>query len=145
MGLQAKPLQLNTADAGFDLGRVVVVVAHGHTHAALGNAQIQRLVQALPAVLDQRVQAGHAQVGAAVLHIGGHVGGAHQHHAHLGLVGGQDQLARFFGIFEHLDARGFEQRQGFIKDASFGQGQGDHGVSRRAASRETRAPSRGSE
>jgi hypothetical protein len=44
-------------------------------------------------VLDQHVLAGHAEVGAAVLHVGRHVGGAHEHDAHVGLVGRQDQLA----------------------------------------------------
>jgi hypothetical protein len=41
--------------------------------------------------------AGHAQVGAAVLHVGGHVGGAHQHHAHVGPVGARMSLRLFSG------------------------------------------------
>ena len=84
-------------------------------------------------MLDQDVAPGHAKVGTAVLHIGRHIAGTHQHDAHVGLVGGQDQLAGGFGVFEHLDAGGLQQRQGFFKDTAFGEGQGDggtgHGVS----------------
>eukprot|EP01034_Spumella_vulgaris_P030623 gene30624-37867_t len=39
-------------------------------------------------MLNQRVQARHTQVSTAVFHISGHVTGAHQDHAHVGLVGG---------------------------------------------------------
>src|SRR3989338_4477362 len=94
------------ARALLDSTLVVEVVAHGNAHAALGNLQVQRLVQPLATVFDQGVLAGHADVGTAVFHVGGHVGGTHQHHAHVGLVGGQDELARLFGVFQHLDARG---------------------------------------
>ncbi len=73
-------------------------------------------------MFDQRVPAGHAEVGTAVLHVGRHIGGTHQHHTHTGLVGREDELARGFRVFQHLDARGREQRQGFIEDAAFGQG-----------------------
>ena len=72
---------------------VIEVGTHGHAHAALRDLQVQRLVQALAAVLDERVFAGHAQIGAAVLDVGGHVAGAHQDHTHLSMVGGQDQFA----------------------------------------------------
>ena len=90
----------------FDRRGVVEVGAHRHADAALGNLQIQRLVQTVAAMLQQRVFAGDAQIGAAVLHVGRHIGGAHHQHPHVGLVGGQDQLARFFGVFQHLDAGG---------------------------------------
>jgi hypothetical protein len=43
----------------------------------------------------------------------------------MGLVGGQDQFTRSLGVFEHLNACGFEQRQGFVKDTSFGQSKRD--------------------
>jgi ABC-type glucose/galactose transport system permease subunit len=88
-------------------GGVVEVGAHGHAHAALGDLQVQRLVQAAAAaVLQQRVLAGHAQVGAAVLHVGGHVGGAHQHHAHVAVGGPMMSLRALLGVFQHLDAGG---------------------------------------
>ena len=108
---------------------VVEVVAHRDAHAALRDAQVQRLVQALAAVLDQHVAAGHAQVGAAVLDVGRHVGRAHEHHAHLGLVGREDQLAGAVRVFQHGDARGRQQRQGLFEDAALGKCQGDHAVS----------------
>eukprot|EP01034_Spumella_vulgaris_P034042 gene34041-41981_t len=62
-------------------------------------------------MLDQHVLAGHAEVRRAVLHIGRHVGGAHDQHAHIGVVGGQDQLARSFRILGDGDAGCFQQRQ----------------------------------
>ena len=114
------------ARALFDGRGVVKVGAHRHADAALGNLQVQRLVQAVAAMLQQRVLAGNAHVGTAVLHIGGHVGGAHHQHPHIGLVGGQNQLARFFRVFQHLNAGRAQQRQGFFKDAALGQCQRDH-------------------
>ena len=105
------------------LACIVKASRHGYAHAALGNSQVKRLVQARCApfgtVLYERVLACYAQIGTAILHIGGHVGGAHQHHAQVGLVGGQNQLARCFGVFQHLNACGFEQGQGFVKNAAF--------------------------
>ena len=72
---------------------VVKAITHGHADAAFGDLQIQRLVQALAARFKQRVFAHHTEVSAAVLHIGRHVGGAHQDHAQVGLVGVQNQFA----------------------------------------------------
>jgi len=54
------------------------------THAAPRHAEIERPVQALAAVLDQRVETDHAEVGAAVLHVGRHVAGAHEDDAQVG-------------------------------------------------------------
>ncbi len=45
-------------------------------HAAAADAEIDRLVQALAAVLEQDVLAGNAQVRGAMLHVGGHIGRA---------------------------------------------------------------------
>ena len=107
---------------------VVKVVAHGHADAALGDLQIQRLVQALAAMFEQGVLAGNAHVGTAVLHIGGHVGGAHHQHPHVRQVGVQNQLARFFRVVQHLDAGRLEQGHGFFEDAAFGECEGNHFV-----------------
>ena len=72
---------------------VVKALRHGHAHAATRDLQIQRLVQTCAAVLDERVQTGHAHVGAAVFHIRGHIRGAHQNNPQAVLVGRQNQLA----------------------------------------------------
>jgi hypothetical protein len=61
-------------------------------------------------MLDQRVLAGNTHVGAAVFHIGGHIGSADQHHTHIGVAGAQDELARGFRVFQHLDAGSCQQR-----------------------------------
>ena len=105
---------------------VIEIGTHSHTHAALGNLQIEGLIQALAAMLNQGVFAGHAQIGAAILHISGHIGCTHQNHSHTRLVGGQYQFAGSFWIFQHFNACSFQERQRFIKNSSFGQGQGDH-------------------
>ena len=105
---------------------VVEVGAHRDAHPAARDLQVERLVQALAAVLDQRVLAGHAEVGAAVLDIGRHVAGAHQHDAHVGPVGADDQLARLLRILGDLDPGGREQRQRLVEDAALGQCQRDH-------------------
>src|SRR5574344_2703684 len=41
------------------------------------------------------------------------------------MVGGENQLARFFRVFGHGNASGGQQRQGFVVNAAFGQGDGD--------------------
>jgi alkylhydroperoxidase family enzyme len=77
-------------------------------------------------VLDQGVQPGDAQVGAAVLHIGRNVACAHEHDTHLRVARLQDQLARLLGVVQHLDPGGLEQRQGLLEDAALGQRERDH-------------------
>ncbi len=42
-------------------GFVIKTGTHRHADAALGNLQVQRLVQALAAVFDERIQARHPQ------------------------------------------------------------------------------------
>jgi len=78
-------------------------------------------------MLDERVLAGDAQVGTAVLHVGRHVRGPYQNHANVRLIGGENELARLLRIFKHFDAGCSKQRQGFVKNSPFGQGQGDRG------------------
>ena len=48
-----------------------------------GDAEVDGLVEAFAAVLDEHVAAGDAEVGAAVLHVGGSVGGTHHDEAHV--------------------------------------------------------------
>ena len=63
-----------------------------------GDAEVDRLVEALAAVLDQHVAAGDAEVGAAVLHVGGSVGSAHHDQAQVAPVGADDELAGVLGV-----------------------------------------------
>jgi hypothetical protein len=65
-------------------GGVVETFRHGDHHPALGDLQVERLVEAFAAMLDQHVLAGDAEVGGAVLHVGRHIGGADDDHAHIG-------------------------------------------------------------
>ena len=114
-------------EAGALAHRVLVVEAfrHGDHHPAPGDLQVERRIEALPAMLDQHVLAGHAEVGGAVLDIGRHVGGADDDDAHIGPVGADDQLARGFRVLVRHDPCGRQQRQGFVEDASLRQGDGD--------------------
>jgi len=104
---------------------VVVAFAHCDHHAALGDLQVERLIQAVAAVLVQHVLAGDAEVGGAVLHVGRDVAGAHDDQPHVGAVGADDELARGLGVLGRRDPRRRQQRQRFFKDAALGQGQRD--------------------
>jgi hypothetical protein len=55
-------------------------------------------------MLQQHILAGDAHVRRAVLHIGRHIRGAHDDDAHVGAIGGDDQLARLLRIFGRHDA-----------------------------------------
>ena len=101
---------------------VVEAVRRRDAHPATRDAQVDRLVQALAAVLEQHVLAGHAEVGSAVLHVGRHVRSAHDDQPQVGIAGGQDQLARSADRGVHRNARGGEQRQGFVEYAALRQG-----------------------
>ncbi|OIQ64109.1 hypothetical protein GALL_543450 [mine drainage metagenome] len=120
------------------LAHVVEVVPHRHAQPAAGDAQIDRQIQAVDAtargIFAQHVESGHADVGAAVAHIGGYIAGAHQHHPHIGPVGRQDELAGGFGIARHGDARAFQHGQRVVENPSLGQGESEHGVSLRRMS-----------
>ncbi len=105
-------------------GAVVIETGlHRDRHAALGDVQVDRLVQPFAAVLEQDVLAGHAEIGRAILHVGRHVGGAHDDDAHLRIIGADDQLARLFRVFGDHDAGRLQQRHRFFEDAALGQGQ----------------------
>ena len=90
-----------------------------HHHAAVAKLQVQRLIDILP-LLHERVLAHDPQVGAAVFHVGGDIGGAHDHVAHsmIGIL--EDQLAGIGEQFPAVDADPAEQRHRFFQDAAFG-------------------------
>jgi hypothetical protein len=67
-------------------------------------------------VLEERVEADDAEVGAAVLHVGRHVAGADQDDAQLGPRGGDDQAPARLRVLGELDAGGGEQRQRLVED-----------------------------
>ena len=110
------------------LPRVVVALTHGDHHAAARDLQVERLVQAVSAMLVQHVLAGDAEVGGSVLHVGRNVAGAHDDEPHVGPVGTDDELARGLGVLGRRDACRRQQRQGFLEDAAFGEGEGDAGI-----------------
>ena len=89
LGDDAARLQVAAGDLG-ELGRVAQVDLRalvdravrglGDHHAAAPDAEIERLVE-IAVLLLQHVAPGDAEVGGAVLDVGGHVGVAHDQHA----------------------------------------------------------------
>jgi len=81
-----------------------VVESGGNCHAqpAARDAEVDRLVEPaiapLRTVLQQHVLAGDTELGRTVLHVGRHVGSAHDHDSHLRILGADDQLAGSFRI-----------------------------------------------
>ena len=102
-------------------------LAGGH-QLAVGDAQIEWLVQPLAAVLHQHILAGDAEIGRTMLDVGGHVGSADDQQTHIILSGRDDQLAALVRVLGGHDAGCGEQRQGIVEDAAFGQGDGKHGA-----------------
>ena len=87
-------------------------------------------------VLVEEVAARDAEVRGPVLDVRGDVGRAHQDQAQVRTLGGDDQLARGFGVLGRADARRLEQRERLLEDAALGERQRDH----RHAIRVMRAP-----
>src|SRR3984893_15101878 len=82
------------------LERALVVEAGfcgGHPPGG-ADAEIDRLIQALPTVLQKHVLAGDAQIGGAALNVGGDIGCANDDEANVRMVAADDELARGFRI-----------------------------------------------
>ena len=73
----------------------------------------------LAAIFNQHVAAGNAEIGSTVSDIRRNIAGADDDQTDVGMVGADNQLARLFGVFNRLNARRREQRQGFIENAPF--------------------------
>src|SRR5882762_5650461 len=107
--------------------RIVEAFRNRDHHAARRDAEVERLVQPLAAVLEQHVLACDPQFGRAVLNVSGNVRSAHDKQPQVAAARAQYELARSVGIVERFDARRGEQRQRFIEDPAFGEREGDHG------------------
>jgi hypothetical protein len=110
-------------------GGVVEPAPDRHAHPAAADAQIDRLIEALAAVLEQHVATGHAEVRRAVLDVGGHVGGPDDDQPQARIGGRQDQLAGVEHRGIDLDADRLQQRQRVVEDAPLGQRERDHASS----------------
>mgnify|MGYP001583175517 CR=1 FL=1 len=109
---------------------VIEAFAHRDHQPAARDLEVERLIQSVAAVLGQHVAARNAKVRRAVLNIGRHIGRAQDDEPHTGARSRDDQFARSIGVFGRDDARRPEQRQGFVKEAPFRQGDADHGYLR---------------
>src|SRR5947208_5126101 len=107
--------------------RVIEAFRNRDHHAARCDAEVERLVQPLAAVLEEHVLACDPQLGGAVLNVGGNVRSTHDEQPQVAAARAQDEFARAVGIVERFDARRGEQRQRFIEDPAFGKREGDHG------------------
>ena len=107
--------------------RVVESLAHRDHHAAAGDAEVERLVQALPAMLGEHILAGDAEVGGAVCDVGRGVGSAHDDEIHVAARSGNDELAGALRVFPRNEADAREQRPRLLEDPSLGQRDADAG------------------
>ena len=110
------------------LDRCVIIEAilHRDRHAAFGNLQVNRAVQAFHAGFEQDVFARHAEIRRAVAHVGRHIRGAYDEHTQLRIVGRDDEFAAGFGGLQHFNARRAQHRHGFLENTSFGQRKREH-------------------
>ena len=83
----------------------IAPLAGRHDHAAAAVVQVEQLVDLAVGLLEQHVLAGDADVGRAVLHVGGHVAGAHRHDP--GPV--EEQLAVVRADLRHVEPEPLEQ------------------------------------
>src|SRR6266850_2732990 len=107
--------------------RIVEAFGNCDHHAARCDAEVERLVQPLAAVLEQHVLPRDPEFGRPVLDVGGNVRSAHDKQAQVAAARAQDELARGVGIVERPDARLRKQRQCFVENPAFGEREGDHG------------------
>src|SRR6267154_2759600 len=107
--------------------RIIEAFGNRDHHAARCDAEVERLVQSLAAVLEQHVLARDAEFGRAVLDVGGNIRSAHDKQAQVAAARAQDELARGVGIVERPDGRRRKQRQCFVENPAFGEREGDHG------------------
>jgi len=82
-------------------------------------------------MLGEHVLAGDAELGRAVLHVGRHIGRAHDDQAHAAPRGREDELARASGVLLRQRADARKQGTGFLEDPSLGKRDADvaHGSS----------------
>src|SRR5690606_31541634 len=109
---------------------VIKAFAHGDTQTAAGNIEVNRLIEAARMagrVFVKYVTPRNAEVGRAILDISRDDGGAHNDDAQIGSRGLENELAGTFRVVLVLYSGGCKQRQGFLKDAPLGKGQGQGG------------------
>src|SRR6266850_2805738 len=107
--------------------RVIEAFRNSDHHAARCDAEVERLVQPLAAVLEKHVLACEPQFRRTVLNVRGNVRSAHDEQPQVAAARAQNEFARGIGIVQRFDARRSEQRQRFIEDPAFGEREGDHG------------------
>src|SRR5882672_10690166 len=90
--------------------RIIEAFRNRDHHAARCDAQVERLVQPLPAVLEQHVFACDAEFRRTVLDVGRNIGCTHDEQPQVAAARAQNEFARDVGIVERPDARSSKQR-----------------------------------
>ena len=121
--------RLDSSSADFD-ARLEGLLAFENTQDASIDAAVASILEDVrrrgdAAVLEQDILPGDAQIGAPVLDVGRDIGGTDHDDAHVGPTGADDELARGFRVLGRHDARGGQQRRGFLEDAPLREGDGD--------------------
>src|SRR5258706_883764 len=107
--------------------RIIEALGNRDHHAARCDAQVERLVHPLAAVLEQHVFSRDAELRRAVLDVSRNIGRANDEQPQVAAARAQDELARAVGIVEGSNARCGKQRKRFIEDPAFGERERDHG------------------
>jgi hypothetical protein len=105
----------------------VVVAARRHDEPAAAYAEVERLVKAFGAVLEQHILASDPEIGRPVLHVGRNVRRAQDDERNSRLPGRDDQLARRTRVLRRNKPRSGKQGQRFVEDAPLGEGDGQRG------------------
>jgi hypothetical protein len=101
-----------------EIARLVLADGAGHHHAALADAEIERLVQ-IALALAEDVAAAHAEVRRAVLDVRGHVVGLEQEEAHL-VIGDPNERAIVGEEHVRRDPRARQEGGEGLQDAPLG-------------------------
>src|SRR5712691_3132862 len=106
--------------------RIIEAFGNRDHHSARCDAEVERLVQSLAAVLEQHVLARDAELRRAVLDVSRNIGRTHDEQPQVAAARAQNEFARGVGIVERLDPRSSKQRQRFIENPAFGEREGNH-------------------
>src|SRR5882762_2349328 len=107
--------------------RIIEALGNRDHHSARCDAEVERLVQSLAAVLEQHVLARDAELRRTVLDVSRNIGRTHDEQPQVAAARAQNEFARGVGIVERLDARSSKQRQRFIENPALGEREGNHG------------------
>jgi len=102
---------------------VIEILLDRYRKPALGDMQVDRLVQPGAVMFLKHVFACDPEICCSVLNIGRHISRTHNDYAYMGLVGRQYQLAGRLRVFQNRNACLFQQRYRLFENSSLRQRQ----------------------